>query len=174
MGTRTERAAALSAVFESIARLQADRWIPPPLQRIIGDYDGVHRTLRSDFAHFAVFFMPLSLRVCAKSAELSCVLCVGVPCAVRPGTLSCTRPNQLICSSRYLFVRGMECVTAYDLTRDDLPCVWTHATNGNSFGATVALRESVLIVALTGLVAWCRVRWQSCCPSRRCPCRRRA
>jgi hypothetical protein len=71
--------------------------------------------------------------------------------AVRPGTLSCARPEQLTCSSRYLFVTSSVALMAFDMMRDDLPCVWTHKIGGiNVFGAAVALQERVLITALGG------------------------
>jgi hypothetical protein len=69
--------------------------------------------------------------------------------AVRPGTLSCARPEQLTCSSRYLFVTSSVTLLAFDMMRDDLPCVWKHKMGGRDvYGAAMALHDSVLNVAL--------------------------
>jgi hypothetical protein len=32
----------MSAAFESVARICPERWILPPIQKIIADYDGIH------------------------------------------------------------------------------------------------------------------------------------
>jgi hypothetical protein len=45
-----QRAAVVLAAFESIARASPERWIPPPIQQIITDYGGGHRTMRRPFA----------------------------------------------------------------------------------------------------------------------------
>jgi hypothetical protein len=48
-----------------------------------------------------------------------------------------------------MFVSSAVAVTAYDMMRDDLPCVWTQRISGGAvYGMAVALRGSVLIIAL--------------------------
>jgi hypothetical protein len=43
-GTRVERAAVMSAAFESIVHSHAERWVPPPIQKIIAEYDSARCT----------------------------------------------------------------------------------------------------------------------------------
>jgi hypothetical protein len=49
-GARGLRAAAMSAAFESVARACPERWILPPIQKIITDYDGIHCNSRSELS----------------------------------------------------------------------------------------------------------------------------
>jgi hypothetical protein len=44
IGTRAERATALSATFESIAHACPERWILPPIQKIVAGYEASRRT----------------------------------------------------------------------------------------------------------------------------------